>query len=143
MSDIEKAIEILHAGNYTCVLCKGDSLHISELRGVAPMISVIDSGTDVKGYSAADKVVGKAVAMLFCHAGITEIYAEVMSRSAAKFLCENDIPFTYGALTDKIINRKGDGICPMEQATAEVSDTAEAVRIIKKKLYELRKENEK
>ncbi len=139
MTNLETAKETLKIGNYTCVLCKGEQIYTATKRGVAPMLEFIDRGTDLRGFSAADKVIGKAAAMLFVHAGVTEVYADVMSKAAADFLSKKGLPFTYGELTDKIINRKGDGICPMEQVTANINDTSEAIIAIKKRLEELRK----
>ncbi len=140
MTNIETAEKLLKEGGYTCVLCKGSELYTAVERGVKPMLDFIDNGVDLRGFSVADKVVGKAAAMLFCHAGITEVHAEVISKPAVDFLSAKEIPFTYDEAVENIINRRGDGICPMEQATAEISDTEEAIRVIKKRLEELRKE---
>ncbi len=139
MTNLEKAKEILKSGGFTCVLCNGEQIYTSTKRGVAPMLEFIDSGTDLRGFSAADKVIGKAAAMLFVHAGAAEVYADVMSKAAAEFLAANDVPFSYGTLAENIINRKGDGICPMEQVTANINNTDEAITAIKKRLEELRK----
>lgn len=45
-------------------MCKGSTIYISTERGVKPLIDRIDDGTDLQGFSAADKVVGKAAAFL-------------------------------------------------------------------------------
>ncbi|MBQ8787811.1 MAG: DUF1893 domain-containing protein [Oscillospiraceae bacterium] len=139
MTNLERAIEVLKSGGYTCVLCKDEQIYTATKRGVAPMLEFIDSRTDLRGFSAADKVIGKAAAMLFCHAEVAEVYADVISKAAANFLSDKGIPFSYGTLTEKIINRKGDGICPMEQITADINDTDEAIAAIKRRLEELRK----
>lgn len=143
MNDIEKAKNILHSENHTCVLCKGDIIYIDNLRGIAPMINYIDNNIDLKDFSAADKIIGKAAAMLFCLAGVKEVYADVMSSGAADFLRQNNIVFSYGTLADKIINRKGDGICPMEQVAENIDNPQEAYTAIKAKLLELRKDASK
>ena len=88
MTDIEHAKQLLTDARYTCVICRGDDIHTSEKRGVAPLIELLDSKIDVRGYSAADKAVGKAAAMLFVLLGVSEIYAAIMSRSAKKILDE-------------------------------------------------------
>lgn len=139
MTNLENAKKLLKDGGYTCVLYKDGTLYTSTERGVAPMLEFIDSGTNLRGFSAADKVIGKAAAMLFCHAEVAEVYADVMSKAAADFLSERNIPFSYGKLTAKIINRRGDGICPMEQVTADINDTDKAIAAIKRRLEELRK----
>lgn len=59
MTDIEHAKQLLTGEGYTCVICRGDDIHTSEKRGVAPLIELLDSNIDVRGYSAADKTIGK------------------------------------------------------------------------------------
>lgn len=140
MSDIEKAKEQLLSGDFTCVLCKGEKFYTSGERGVSPMLSLLADGTEVFGFSAADKVVGKAAAMLFVCAGVTEIFALVISKSAAEFLDKRGVKYSYEKMTEKIINRMGDGVCPMEQAVADIDDEWLGKAAIEKRLTELRKE---
>lgn len=139
MSDIEKARELLKSGGYTCVLCKAETLYTSEKRGVVPVLEKLEQNIDLKGFSAADKVVGKAAAMLFHLAGVAVLYSEIMSVPAKEYLEKTGIEFTYGTLTDRIINRSGDGLCPMETAVSGISDPDEGLKAIKNKLIELRK----
>lgn len=137
MTEIDVAKQLMQACRYTCVLCKGEKLHISEKSGVAPIMEFIDAGMDLKGFSAADKVVGKAAALLFVLAGITEVYAEVISSHAIAVLEKNNIPFSFGNSVEHIINRYGDGLCPMEEATLDIDDPQEAYEAICAKLEEL------
>lgn len=57
--------------------------------------------------------------------------------SAAEVLAAHGITFCYGELTERIVNRTGDGLCPMESATLEETDPARALEKIKAKLQEL------
>ena len=136
MTDIEHAKKFLTDAGYTCVICRGDNIHTSEKRGVAPLIELLDSKIDVRGYSAADKAVGKAAAMLFVLLGVSEIYAAIMSRSAKKILDEYGIKYSCGEEVEYIINRKKDGMCPMEKAVAGLDEPRkmiEAIRNAKRK----------
>ena len=137
MADIDVAKQLLQDCGYKCVLAKGDVIRISEKKGVAPMMEFIDAGMDLKGFSAADKVVGKAVALLFVFAGIAEVYAEVISSHAIAVLEKNNILFSYAKEAEYIINRFGDGFCPMEEATLDIEDPQEAYEAICAKLEEL------
>lgn len=139
MSDLENAKSRLKRDGCTCVLCKGDTVHTSHQKGISPMVDLLDSGTDLRGFAAADKIVGKAAAMLFVLAGISVLHAEVLSRTAAAVLEKYNIPYTYGILTDAIINRKGSGLCPMEEAVADIEDPAAAFLAVKHKREQLRK----
>ena len=121
-ADTERAKRLLEEGGYTCVLCRGDVCHTSSASGIAPMLEFIGSKTDLIGFCAADRIVGKAAAMLFVLAKVSEVYAGVMSRAAADMLSAHGIAHSCGVLTDRIINRRGDDICPMEKAVADTDD---------------------
>lgn len=133
--DLQNARQHLLTGDYTCVLCKGDTLHTSTSRGVAPLLALIDSGTDVSGFSAADKVVGKATALLYRYLGVKAVYARVISRSAAEVL--KDIHLEFDRQVPFIQNREGTGRCPMELATENMNDPATALDAIRRTLKAL------
>ncbi|MCI6714185.1 MAG: DUF1893 domain-containing protein [Lachnospiraceae bacterium] len=131
------AKEKLLSEGYTCVLCSGSTVYTSALRGVKPLVQWLKNGTDVKGFYAADKVVGKATAFLYVLLGVQAVYAHVISRPALAVLKENGIEVQYGTLVENIINRKGDGICPFEEAVIKISDAHEAYPAILRKMKEM------
>ena len=143
MNDLQKARSILESGNHTCVLCKGDAVYISDKSGIAPMVGFISEGVDLKGFSVADKIVGKAAAMLFILAGIKNAYGEVMSIGGLEFLEQNGIGASYNVLTKKIINRSGTDICPMEKAVENISVPTEAFLSIKETIRKLKEAESK
>ncbi len=138
MKDIEKAKFLLTGSNYTCVLCRGDETLTSSKPGISPMLDFIGSGKNLVGFSAADKVVGKAAALLFVLSGIVEVWADVMSDGAAAVLDAHKIKYDFAARTTHIENRRGDDICPMEKTVAEIDDPREAHAALVAKLEELR-----
>lgn len=134
MTDLERAKTLLLSANasYTCVLCKGDTVYTSEKRGIAPMMDLLDSGAELTGFCAADRIVGKAAAMLFSLAKVNEVWADVMTDGAIDFFKKSGIACTWRVRTPRIVNRNGDGPCPMEKAVEKVSDpTAARVEIRK------------
>lgn len=140
MSNVEKAKERLLNSSLTCVLYKGEKYYTSGERGVSPMLSWLSDGTELIGFSVADKVVGKAAAMLFVCAGVTEVFDVVMSRAAADFLDSRGVRYSYEKMTEKIINRKGDGVCPMELVVADIDDETLGKAAIEKRYNELKNE---
>lgn len=140
MNNLEIAKNILIHNDKTCVLCKGDIIYLSEDKGIAPMINFINNGLDLNGFSAADRIVGKAAAMLFILAGVKEVYASVISKDAIEIFSQYGIKYTYDTLTEKIINRKGNDICPMEKAVKNISQPKLAYEAIKKTLMLLKGE---
>lgn len=132
-SDLERARKIFASGNYTCVLCRGEVTLTSTERGVLPLLDWLDGEKRMAGFSAADKVVGRAAAFLYVLLEAREVYADVMSEGAVDVLSKYGIPFGYGALAEKIINRRGDGFCPMEQAVTGIDSPGQALEAIREK----------
>lgn len=138
MSDLERAKGILSAGDNTCVLCRGDTVYSSVKRGVAPVLEWIGEGLDLKGFSAADKIVGKGAAFLFVLAGIKVVYAPVMSESAVGVFTHFDISFQCDRVITKINSRDGTGTCPMELALGEIEEPETALTVMRQTVEALR-----
>ena len=132
MTDLEIAKNNLEG--HTICLCKNGNCLYSESRGISPMMNFIANGTDLADYSVADIVVGKAAALLFIKCGVKEVYAKTLSEPAQRVLQEYGVPVTYQTLTEKIINRAGTDICPMEKAVAATDSPEEAYTLLKLKL---------
>jgi len=134
---LRKAKETLESGGYTCVLTDGTSVYTSNLRGVKPLVQFLESGTIPSGFSAADKVIGRATAYLYVLLGVREVYAQIISEPAAEVLRAKGIHVQYGTLVPNIINRKGDGICPFEAAVMEITEPSLAYEAILSKMKEM------
>lgn len=120
---------------YTCALCEGDTIYTSTERGVKPLLDWLDSNINLKGFSAADKVVGKAAAFLYVLLGVKEVYAPVMGESAIYTLARNGVQPYCDKSVKHIINRAGTGFCPMEEAVFDITEPKKALATIKSKLY--------
>jgi len=139
MTDLELAKEQLIKDGCTSVVRKGDSVYFSKARGVKPLLNWLDEGMDFTGYSAADKVVGKAAAMLYVLLGVSRIHALVISEKAMQVLAGNGIEVTYDTLTERIHNRTNTGFCPMEAAVWEIDDLQEGLQAVRDKAAKLSK----
>lgn len=137
MNDLEKAKALLLSEDFTCVLCLGNRTLTSRRRGVAPLLDLLESGEDLTGFCAADKVVGKATALLYRLLGVSEVYGAIMSDASAAALEAGGVIAHCGKQVPYIINRAGNGRCPMETATANIDDPGEALIAIRAKLKEL------
>ncbi|MBQ8927756.1 MAG: DUF1893 domain-containing protein [Oscillospiraceae bacterium] len=137
MTDFERAVAQL-PGHSLC-LCRGEELLTEDGRGIYPMLRLIGEGRDLEGFSCADVIVGKAAAMLFVKAGIRAVYGAVMSESGRRYLEEHGIPCIYGELTDRIINRQGTDICPMERTVSGLHDPEEGCRALIEALAAMQK----
>lgn len=136
MTDIETAKENLD-GHSIC-LCRGGEIITDDGRGISPMMRFLAERRDLTGYAAADVIVGKAAALLFVKAGIVCVHGKTMSVSARDLLEQHSIPCSYDTMTEKIINRQGTDICPMEKTVEAISDADEAYEALVRKLAEMR-----
>ena len=132
--DLEKAKELFAQGGYTCVLVGGGREVVGRERGILPLLKWIEEKSDFRGFAAADKIVGKAAALLYALMGIEALYAEVLSEGAEDVLRRFRILTEYEKIVPAIINRKGDGICPMEEAVKETEDPLSAFEILQKRI---------
>ena len=135
--DLQQAKAVLTSRDYTCVLCRGGEIRTANFRGVKPLVSWLESGEDFSGYSAADKVVGRATAYLYQLLGVKSVYAQVMSESALAVLDRAGITASFEKLVPNIINRRGDGICPFEEAVLGIHTPEEAKAAIFAKMDEM------
>lgn len=135
---LQKACSLLQEGGYTCVLCgeEGNTL-FSTQRGVKPLLDWLDEGRDLTAYSAADKVVGAAAAFLYVLLKVKEVYAPVMSQAALKVFADHGIAASCDQAVELIVNRTGNGSCPMEAAVKGLTNPEEALAAIRQRLREL------
>jgi len=137
MTALERAKQLLITDEYICVLCRGEAIYTSSQRGVKPLVVWLESGRDFSGYSAADKVVGKATAFLYILLDVKAVYAHVISEAALRLLNDYAIAVECGTVVPNIINRQGKGICPFEAAVLGVDRAEEAYRAIRCKMEEM------
>lgn len=136
--DIATQILLSDSSN-TCVVYNLETNKVYHDRGIVPLLKVVDEYSNVKAV-VADLIIGKAAALLCVKAGITAVYGKVMSKDAITIFKTYNIEYCYETLTDKIINRQGNDICPMEKTVLNINDYDEAYLAIKNKVLQLGRE---
>lgn len=137
MTDLEQARELMLQGSYTAALCRSGETMTSTKRGVKPLLDWIDEGKKLNGWTAADRVVGKAAAFLYVLLGVERVWALVMSTKARTVLESYGIEALCDTEVEKIENRTRDGFCPMETAVWDIDDPMEAKATVIIRLREL------
>lgn len=132
-----KAKSTLENTDSTLVFCKNGEMYTDSERGVKTLLDFVNNGKFFNGFSAADKVVGKAAAYLYVLLGIDELYAVVISKSALSVLENGGIKVFCGTITERIKNRINTGFCPMETAVLSIETPEEALTAIREKWNEL------
>ena len=140
-NNLLKARDILQSGDYTCVVCWEDTVYTTTRRGVAPLLGWLEDGTDLAGFSAADRVVGRGAAFLYCLLKVKAVHARVMSLPAAEVLKAYGIEASADTFVEGIINRAGTGPCPFEAAVMDIQNAQDALTAIRNKRMELQKGN--
>ena len=117
--------------NYSIVASNG---YFSYDSGIRPVIDRINEKEDYfKGLEVVDKIIGKASAMLLSLSGVKKVHAIVLSQAGKDIFDKYDVEYSFDELTDYIVNRKGDGMCPMEMTVKDIDDLREAYEALKKK----------
>lgn len=125
---MKRAETLLKESGAACVLITKESRVLeSGENGVRPLMEWLRrEPSALNGACAADKVVGKAAALLMAFGGVSEVYAEILSEAGEACLQEHGIPYSYGGRVPYIQNRQRTGMCPMEQCCAGIDSPAEA-----------------
>ena len=109
-----------------CSLVASDG-YISYDSGIKPVISKLNLDLHYfEGLEVADKVVGKASAMLLTLSGVKKVYAETLSIAGKEIFEKYNVEYEYGELVDYIVNKTGDDMCPMEKCVKDIDDLNEA-----------------
>jgi len=130
MNDGEFAKELLKMGEYACVIVKDRRIvYTSKDRGIYPLYEAGEIlALDFRGAFLADKVIGKAAAMIAVEGGIQGIYGEVMSQHAIDFIESRGLQPEYHHHAPYIKNRDLDGMCPVETRAITTGDYGELIR---------------
>ena len=110
----------------------------SRKNGIKPLLDCLDSEEiTLRGAQVADKVVGRAAALLFALSEIKSLYATVLSEKAIDILDSAGIDYAFGTLVPYIKNRDENGMCPIEQSVTDMADPTTARRVIEEALRRL------
>ena len=108
--------ERLHAEQCSCVVANAAAVMTFHQRGVKDLFSLLsDKAQPLQRASVADKVVGKGAAALMIAGGVEWVWADVVSESALELFVRYGVEVEYGEKVAHIINRAGDGMCPVER----------------------------
>lgn len=127
---IDVLINILHEGCHSLVVDNGD-IRTFDGRGISDLYNLFTTAPGfLQRASIADKVVGKGAAAIMIIGGVKSLYADVISHPAMQLLQKSPIKVCYGKKVENIINRKGDGICPVERLCMPCSTAQECLPLI-------------
>jgi len=141
MSDLEIAKQTLKKKNLTLAVAKnGKIIFQSDSHGVIGLFEAIEQlGSNLEGAAVADKIVGKAAALLCAYSRVNAVFASTLSLEGKNTLERNGIKYEYEALVPKILDRTGKSMCPFERFSLNLENPREAYFRLKEFAEKLRK----
>ena len=140
MNDLEKAKTQLIQKQLTLAIVKnGETLFETQFHRISGFLSAIEQlGKKLEDASIADRVVGKAVALLCVYARVKAVYAETLSSEAKTFFEENRVTYEWKELVETILDDKKQDMCPFEKEAINTTDPKEAYNRFKALQQKLR-----
>lgn len=139
MTDIELARKILQTTEgATLAVVKEGVAETSAARGVRPLYDLLTRSPEfLRGASVADKIVGRGAAAIMVTGEVASVWTPVISKGALEIFSSSDVAVSFESVAEAIINRRGTGLCPVEQLTEGCHSSAECMPAIEKFLKTL------
>ena len=133
------AVEQLEMSGASCVILSRDGkIRQSDAIGIKLLMTELRVRKDAfHDCVIADKVIGKAAALMAVLGGADAVYGKIMSENAKEFLEKQRIDYAYGEIVPYIENRTRDGGCPMEEAVLHIDCPNEAFDALEKTIAKL------
>jgi hypothetical protein len=128
MRDLEKAKQLLVKEKISLVIVKKEKeLFKSNSSGIDGLLQAIEHLRDqMHGAAVADRVVGRAAALLLVFSQVSKVYAATLSKEGLKVFEKADIPVKHTKLVPLILNQTGDDTCPFERFSLGIKSSDEA-----------------
>lgn len=141
MKDLELAKEVLAERELTLAIAKeGKIIFTSTDKGIKPMYTaVLELKEELREASVADRVIGRAAAILCKYADIKELYTKLISNEAIKVFENSSINFFYDESSLYIKNRDKTDMCPVEKLSQDVDNPEELIQKISEFLDSMKK----
>ena len=135
MNNLKLAKSTLFENEYSIVVVKENEIvYKSESKGLQSLISLYKTKKNtLEDSSIADKVIGRAAALILVDSNIKEVYADLISQNAIDILDKSNIPYEYKTQVKEIRNRDNTGMCPMEELSLKCVSADELIEKIEEK----------
>lgn len=133
MHDLEVAKKKLSEEGLTlCIVKNTNVVFESGSRGISPFLEAIEKlGASLETASVADRVVGKAIALLCIYAKVRAVYAVTMGKKGKTVFQKYRVHHEWDNLVESILDIDRKETCPFEKLATKISDPAQAYRKLK------------
>ena len=141
MQDLEIAKQALKTRGFSLVIVKdGRPIFESYSSGIIGLLQAVETHhEELKDSSVADKIVGRAAALLLAYCLVKEVYAVTVSNEGLRIFQENQVRIEYDSIVPKILDRDGKDICPFEKLSLSIASPQESYDKLKRCVEEMRK----
>jgi thioredoxin 1 len=144
MEDLDVAKKRLQENSLTLTIVNsGEIIFETASRGISGFLEAIEKfGDNLQEASVADRVIGKAIALLCVYAKVKAVYAIVLSEKAKVVFEQNMIYHEWNELVESILDGDNRELCPFEKLAAKISNPSDAYKMLKALQASLRHEDE-
>jgi hypothetical protein len=140
MRDLDIAKKRLNENGLTLSIVKnGEMVFETTLRGVSGFLEAVEKFRNkLEGASVADRIVGKAIALLCVYTKVKAIYAKILSKNAKEVLEGNTIYHEWKFLVENILCANKTELCPFEKIALKISNPKDAYEKLKAQQVSMR-----
>ncbi|MCW4052175.1 MAG: DUF1893 domain-containing protein [Candidatus Bathyarchaeota archaeon] len=133
MNGLELAKQKLKEDKLSLAIAKDSHiLYQTRSEGILGLLRAVDELKDeLAGASVADRVMGKAAALLCVHVDVACVFALTMSKSGLTTLRKHGIYYEFEKLVPVILNMDKNCKCPLEKLVENLTNGEEAHQRIK------------
>ena len=133
MNDLELAKQALKEDKVSLAIAKNSHvLYQTKAEGMLGLLKAIDElKGELAGASVADRVMGKAAALLCVHVDVAYVFALTMSKSGLTILRKHGIYYEFEKMVPAILNIDRSCKCPLEKLVENLTNAEEAYEQIR------------
>lgn len=133
MNDLEMAKKNLDRRDLTLCVVKGNAIVFeSVMGGISGFLTAVEKlERRLEGASIADRIAGRAIALLCVYAKVKAVYASVLSKKGKAVFEEYAVHHEWDQIVESVLDVDGVGTCPFEKLASEISDPSAAYRKLK------------
>jgi len=133
MQDLELSRLRLKKKSLSLVVVKNEkTIFETATHGIKGFLEAIELlGRELTGSSVADRIVGRAVALLCVYFRVSAVFAVIISVEGVKVLEDNNVFYQFERCVPNILNQKRSDICPFEKLALTFATPEEAYKILR------------
>ena len=133
MDDLEVAKQRLRDKKLNLVFVKNSKpIFETSKAGLGGFLQAIEELNDnLSGSSVADKIIGRAAALLCTYSNVKATFAVTLTQSASEILNKHNIYYEFETLVPTILNLKKTDKCPFEKLVENINNPKKAHKKIK------------